>query len=228
MLHQQDFDHAHFRNIKHFSRSKKKDAFEKVKTAYFDKSNLNYRLKISKNDTRSMPVFQNVRGFNNRTSEMGTFHENTEIPLLKKPKNGFRNPDFCINMGNLKPEDREKLRVGIDKSKKYFYDTVEELIDDANNAFKTRDRAKTIKIITIICNITVKIPEYQLLIKTLRIATQIFIYFRDWDSSIFCLEKLRDVCIMSRDFNTVMVVFKQAGMIFQHMKDYSRAIICFK
>jgi hypothetical protein len=102
---------------------------------------------------------------------------------------------------------------------------MEDLVDDAYRCFKSKDRYKAIKILVIIINLTVKIPELVILIKLLRIITQIFIFFRDWDSSIFCLEKLRDVCIMSKDYNTVMVAYKQAGIIFQHLKDYSRAII---
>ena len=116
----------------------------------------------------------------------------------------------------------------MDKNKRDYYELLDSLVDDANIAFKSRDRYNTYKVMMTICNISIKIPVYPILIKTLRIAAQIFIYFRDWDSSIFCLEKLRDVCMMSKEYNTIMVAYKQVGMILQHMKDYSRAIMCFK
>lgn len=34
--------------------------------------------------------------------------------------------------------------------------------------------------------------------------------------------------MMAKDYSTVMIAYKQAGIIFQHLKDYSRAIVCFK
>jgi tetratricopeptide (TPR) repeat protein len=154
--------------------------------------------------------------------------------VMAQVKNGVMNfgnvinNKIEINIENLKPEDQLKLYRGIDEHKKNYYELMDDLVDDAYRCFQTKDRHKTIRILVVIINLSVKIPEYPILIKLMRIITQIFIYFRDWDSSIFCLEKLRDVCIMYKDYSTVMVVYKQAGIIYQHLKDYTRAIICFK
>lgn len=143
----------------------------------------------------------------------------------------FKSPSYMnigIDLNNLDAEQKEKLRTGLDKYKQSYYEVLYGLVDDAQMAFKSRDRNLIIRLMRIICSLTVKIPEYPVLIKSLRIITQIFIFFRDWDTSIFWLEKLRDVWIMNKDYNTCMVVYKQAGMIFQHLKDYSRAVIWFK
>lgn len=151
--------------------------------------------------------------------------------VMAQVKNGVMNfgnnsdNKIEINIDNLKPEDQLKLYRGIDVHKKNYYELMDDLVDDAFRCFQTKDRHKTIRILVVIINLSVKIPEYPILIKLMRIITQIFIYFRDWDSSIFCLEKLRDVCIMYKDYSTVMVVYKQAGIIYQHLKDYTRAII---
>jgi len=121
--------------------------------------------------------------------------------------------------------DQSKLKRGFDAHKQAYYELMDDLLDDAYRCFISKDRHKAIKILVHLINLTVKIPEFNILARMLRIVIQIFISFRDWDSSIFCLEKLRDVCIISKDYGTVMVVYKQAGIIFQHLKDYTRAII---